>query len=229
VSGSHGTLAGIADVTFKLVPIPQTSATLVAWYAEAAALARDVAILDATQIESAAFDVRMQDGDMPFQLKVRIATSPAACDAQIAAARRLIAGQTTVLTDIAEQASWASQMDPMGHGDATLRLSWLPSRLPEVLATLEALQRSGIRLLFAGRVVGAGALRLSGDVQALATAVERLRASADAAHVVILRGSRELKERVDVWGPELSSDRVARAVKQALDPAGILNAGRGPI
>jgi len=229
VSGSHGTLAGIADVTFKLVPIPQTSATLVAWYAEAAALARDVATLDATQIEPAAFDVRMQDGDMPFQLKVRIATSPAACDAQIAAARQIISGQTTVLTDIAEQASWAAQMDPMGHGDATLRLSWLPSRLPEVLATLEALQRSGIRLLFAGRVVGAGALRLSGDMPALAAAVERLRASPDVAHVVILRGSRELKERVDVWGSELSSDRVARAVKQALDPAGILNAGRGPI
>src|SRR5215210_2655055 len=32
VSGSHGTLAGIVDVTFKLVPLPQTSATLVAWY-----------------------------------------------------------------------------------------------------------------------------------------------------------------------------------------------------
>ena len=35
VSGSHGTLAGIVDVTFKLVPIPQSSATLVAWYTDA--------------------------------------------------------------------------------------------------------------------------------------------------------------------------------------------------
>jgi FAD/FMN-containing dehydrogenase len=32
-----------------------------------------------------------------------------------------------------------------------------------------------------------------------------------------------------VWGAERASDRVARAVKQALDPVGILNAGRGPI
>jgi glycolate oxidase FAD binding subunit len=229
VSGSHGTLAGIVDVTFKLVPIPQTSATVVAWYADPAALARDVAALDATQIEAAAFDVRMQDGEMPFQLKLRIATSPAARDAQIDAARALVSGQTTTLTDIAEQASWAAQMDPMGHGDATVRFSWLPSRLPQVLATLVELQRSGIRLLFAGRVVGAGAVRLSGDIHALATAVERLRASTDTGNVVILRGSRELKERVDVWGAERPSDRVARAVKQTLDPAGILNAGRGPI
>ena len=41
---------------------------------------------------------------MPFQLKLRIATSPAACDAQIAAARALVSGQATVLTDVAEQA-----------------------------------------------------------------------------------------------------------------------------
>ena len=229
ISGSHGTLAGIVDVTFKLVPTPQTSATLVVWHTDAAALARDVATLDATQIEPAAFDVRMQDGDNPFQLKLRIATSPAACDAQIAAARALVSGQTTILTEIAEQAAWAAQLDPMGHGDATVRFSWLPSRLPQVLTMLEAMQRSGTRLLFAGRVVGTGALQLSGEMPALAAAVERLRASADVGNVVLLRGSRELKERVDVWGPERPSDRVARAVKQSLDPAGILNAGRGPI
>ena len=117
----------------------------------------------------------------------------------------------------------------MGHGDATVRFSWLPSRLPQVLTMLEAMQRSGTRLLFAGRVVGTGALQLSGEMPALAAAVERLRASADVGNVVLLRGSRELKERVDVWGPERPSDRVARAVKQSLDPAGILNAGRGPI
>jgi len=229
VSGSHGTLAGIVDVTFKLVPIPPTSATLVAWYADAATLARDVATLDATQIEPAAFDVRMEDGEMPFQLKLRIATSPAACDAQIAAARALVSGQAMILTDIAEQGSWAAQMDPVGHGDATVRFSWLPSRLPQVLAMLEEIQRTEIRLLFAGRVVGAGAVQLSGQVAALASAIERLRASADVGNVILLRGSRELKERIDVWGLERSSDRVARAVKQTLDPAGILNAGRGPI
>jgi FAD/FMN-containing dehydrogenase len=64
---------------------------------------------------------------------------------------------------------------------------------------------------------------------ALVAAVERLRASADVGNVVLLRGSRALKERVDVWGPERSSDPVARAVKNAFDPAGVLNANRGPI
>ena len=142
VSGSHGTLAGIVDVTFKLVPIPQTSATLVAWYTDAATLARDVAALDARQIEPAAFDIRAEDGETPFQLKLRIATSPAARDAQIAAARALVSGQATILTDVAEQATWAAQMDALTHGDATVRFSWLPSRLPQVLALLAELQRT---------------------------------------------------------------------------------------
>ena len=230
VSGSHGTLAGIVDVTFKLVPIPQTSATLVAGYTDPAAFAHDVAVLDATQIEPAAFDIRADAGETPFQLKLRIATSPAACDAQIAAARALVSGQPTLLTDVAEQATWAAQLDVLTHGDPVVRFAWLPARLPQVLGLLAELPRvEDVQVMFAGRVAGSGMARLSGQTSALAAAVGRLRASSDVGNVVLLRGSRELKERVDVWGPERPSDRVARAVKQSLDPAGILNAGRGPI
>jgi glycolate oxidase FAD binding subunit len=230
VSGSHGSLAGIVDVTFKLVPIPQASATLVASYANAAALAVDAAALDATQIEPAAFDIRAEDGETPFQLKLRIATSPAARDAQITAARSVVTGQATILTDAAEQAAWTAQLDVLQHGDATVRFSWLPSRLLQVLTLLTELQRTAnVRILFAGRVMGAGAARLVGEQAALAAAVDRLRASADLGNVVLLRGARELKQRVDVWGAERASDRVVRAVKAALDPVGILNAGRGPI
>jgi glycolate oxidase FAD binding subunit len=230
VSGSHGTLAGIVDVTFKLVPVPQSSATLVASYADAAGIARDVAALDASQIEAAAFDIRADEGQRMYQLYLRIATSPAARDAQIAAARTLVSGDVTVLTDMAEHAAWTAQLETMSHGDATVRFSWLPSRLPQVLALLGELRRSGnVAVTFTGRVLGAGVARLTGETTALAAAVGRLRASADVGNVVLLRGSHDLKQRVDVWGPGRPSDRVARAVKDKLDPGGILNAGRGPI
>jgi glycolate oxidase FAD binding subunit len=230
VSGSHGTLAGIADVTFKLVPIPASSATLVAGYDDLGVFTRDVAALDGSQIEAAAFDVRAEAADMPFQLKLRIATSPAARDAQMASARALVAGQSTVLTDSTERATWVEQLDVMSRGDATVRFSWLPSKLAQVLTLLgELQQRSGVQIVLTGRVLGAGAIALSGDVMSLASVIERLRADADVGNVVVLRGSHELKERVDVWGPARPSDRVARAVKHSLDPAGILNAGRGPI
>ncbi len=230
VSGSHGTLAGIVDVTFKLVPVPQSSATLVASYTDRGVFARDVAALDASQIEPAAFDIRADGGERPYQLKLRIATSPAARDAQIAAARTLVSGETIVLSDMDERATWAAQLDTMSHGDATVRFSWLPSRLAQVLTLLEEVRRvENAGVTFTGRVLGAGVLRLTGDATALAAAVGKLRGSPDVGNVVVLRGSHELKQRVDVWGPGRASDRVARAVKNAFDPAGILNAGRGPI
>ena len=230
VSGSHGTLAGIADITFKLVPIPQSSATLVASYTDASAMARDVAALDASQIEPAAFDVRSEGGDGALQLKLRIATSPAARDAQMAAARALVTGQATILTDMAERETWSAQHESLLQGDAAVRFGWLPSQLPQVLALLGELRnRHNVRVLFAGRVLGAGTVRLSGDLDALTGAIERLRASDDVGNVVLLRGSHDLKERVDVWGPERPVDRVLNALKSSLDPAGILNAGRGPI
>jgi glycolate oxidase FAD binding subunit len=232
VSGSHGTLAGIADVTFKLVPVPRSSATLVATYSDARALVHDVAALDGSQIEAAAFDIRVDFARPPsFQLKVRIATSPAARDAQIAAARALISGEAAILTDDAERATWREQLEVISQGDATVRFSWLPSRLGEVLALVANLMRGPdkVHFVFAGRVLGAGTVALSGNAMSVVSAIEQLRASDAVGNVVLLRGSRELKQRVDVWGPERASDRVVRAVKNGLDPAGILNAGRGPI
>ena len=65
VSGSFGTLAAIVDATFKLLPMPQASATLdVDLRRMATALARDVMQhLVASQLEPVAFDVtRWQAG-----------------------------------------------------------------------------------------------------------------------------------------------------------------------
>jgi len=39
----------------------------------------------------------------------------------------------------------------------------------------------------------------------------------------------EVKAKVDVWGSPGAEESVASAIKRALDPVGILNAGRGPV
>jgi glycolate oxidase FAD binding subunit len=231
VSGSHGTLAGIVDITFKLVPIPQASSTLTVLHEDADAMTRDVAALAASQIEPAAFDVWAGGAQAsPYRLKLRIATSPAATDAQIAAARALISGTSVVATGKEERAGWASHVASAWRGDATVRLSWLPAKLPQVLSLVDEIQRGGdVSATLVGRAMGTGLLRLMGGVPALATAVNRLRASPDAGNIVVLRAPRELKEAVDVWGPPRDSDKVVRSLKQMFDPAGILNANRGPI
>ena len=243
VSGSHGALAGIADVTFKLVPIPQTSSTLTVTYSEsqADALARDVAAIAASQIEPAALDVRAERGDkdtrsgvagdrLPYTLRLRIATSPAATDAQIAAARAMVSGEAVIETGDREAGAWSSHIADPWRGDAVVRVSWLPARLPQVLALVSALRDSdGAAAVLVGRALGTGLIRLAGPLPVIAAAVDRLRASGDVGHVVVVKAPRALKEQVDVWGPPRDSDRVLQSLKRMFDPAGILNANRGPI
>lgn len=261
MAGSHGTLAGIADVTFKLMPIPASSATLAVTYGETQvdALVRNVAALTSSQIEPAAFDVSAGAGAEPYRLLLRIATSPAATDAQIAAARAIVSGESTPVqggtpaavvsgsaTVIAagtplpllargmeldaEQALWIGHIAAPWRGDACIRLAWLPARLPQVIGLVGAIQHMDeVGATLTARVSGSGLLRLSASAKALVSAIERLRASREVGHVIVLRAPREVKQAVDVWGPPRDSDRVARALKQMFDPAGILNANRGPI
>jgi hypothetical protein len=46
---------------------------------------------------------------------------------------------------------------------------------------------------------------------------------------VIAHAPAAVKRSTDVWGPAQSTAGVLAALKRTLDPAGVLNAGRGPI
>jgi glycolate oxidase FAD binding subunit len=229
VSGSHGTLAAIIDATFKLLPLPLASMTLVGSYLDGTALARDVAALLGSQVEFTSFDVLFSEGR--WTLLMRMASSPAATEAQAAEARRLLSSAATVLSGEDEAALWGEQVRaPWQEGGTVLRFSWLPSNLPGALALLPRLQPRGCHATaFTGRAMGAGLLRLEGEDTAVMAAIGDLRASREIGHVVVLRASRRLKEEIDVWGPSTGATEVGRALKRKFDPEGILNAGRGPI
>jgi glycolate oxidase FAD binding subunit len=230
VSGSHGTLAAIVDATFKLLPLPLASTTLVATYADSNAMARDVAALYASQVELIAFDVSASSEGRWFLL-VRMASSPAATSAQAAEARRLMSSTPAVVNGEEERALWADQIqEPWAEAGTVIRLSWLPAQLSAVIALLARLRNETCRVaVFAGRTIGAGLLRIDGDETAVAAAIASLRGSADVGHVIVLRATPRLKRQVDVWGPSSGALDVARALKNKFDPANILNAGRGPV
>ena len=230
VSSSHGTLAAIVDVTFKLLPIPLASTTLFATYADGKALAHDVAVLHGSQVELTSFDVSVS-AQGRWVLLLRMASSPAATDAQAAEARRLLSSAPTMVSGEDEQELWAEQIRTPWSEDRTIvRFSWLPANLPAVVTLLESLRGHGCRVtMFTGRTIGAGLLRLEGDESAIVAAISDLRGSAVVGHVVLLRATRRLKEQVDVWGASSGATDVARLLKQKFDPADILNAGRGPI
>jgi glycolate oxidase FAD binding subunit len=230
VSGSHGSYAAIVDATFKLLPVPPASSTLLATYAITDALARDVAGLSASQVELTSFDIRVTSY-AGLQLLLRTASSPAGVEAQASAAARLLSSPATRMSGEDERSLWAEQIRlPWAGGGTVVRFSWLPAKLPAVLSLLERLRRSDGRLtVFAGRTMGAGLARFDGDEGACRAAIAELRASPDLGHVVVLRATRSLKTQLDVWGPPAASAPMARSLKGMFDPAGILNAGRGPI
>jgi glycolate dehydrogenase FAD-binding subunit len=230
VSGSHGTLAAIVDATFKLLPIPLASTTLVATYADGNALAHDVTVLSGSQVELSAFDMSVST-EGRWILLMRMASSPAATAAQAAEARRLLTSPPAAVTGDEERSLWGEQIRaPWADGGTVVRLSWLPSKLPAVVALISRIGQSACQVsTFTGRAIGSGLLRLEGADSAIAAAVGVLRQSDDVGHVVVLRATPGLKSQVDVWGSASGTLDVARMLKHKFDPADILNAGRGPI
>jgi len=230
VSGSHGTLAAIVDATFKLLPIPLASTTLVATYADGNALAHDVAALSASQVELAAFDMCVSS-EGRWILLMRMASSPAATAAQADEARRLLSSAPAAVSGDEERSLWEEQIRaPWEEGGTIVRLSWLPSKLPAIVALLSRLRQHGCQVAtFTARAIGSGLVRLEGEESSIATAIGMLRESSDAGHVVVLRAVSSLKATIDVWGPSSGTIEVARTLKRMFDPADILGAGRGPI
>jgi glycolate oxidase FAD binding subunit len=234
VSGSYGGLAAIVDATFKLAPIPAASRTVVARYADAGALARDVVILASSQLEATAFDLRVSlAASAEYSLHVRFATSPAAVDAQVTSAAALLGGRVETVAGGEEIALWDDQVRrPWMERGAVIRLSWLPAALPAVLALVGELQHFCARPmeLTARATVGVGLLRIDADDADQDAVIAGFRARPDVVgHVVVLRASVAVKTRVDVWGPSSDMGGILRSLKDTFDPAGILNAGRGPI
>ena len=119
---------------------------------------------------------------------------------------------------------------------AVVRASWLPADIAAAIAdgrTAEAVRRTARRValrLIGRAAVGAGLIRIDGDA-----ARRRARSTQLRAIVRVrqrrrsLRGSAELKARVDVWGPHGDRQPLFDSLKRAFDPDGVLNAGRGPL
>ena len=235
ISGSFGTLAAIETATFKLAPLPAASGSLRARYADGVAFCRAAQALSESRLDLTAFEVHaaFAPGDAAvWHLLVRVASSPAATEAQLAAAKAMTGDGTEPTRGEQEAILWRNQVRAPWEGTgATVRLSWRPADLTSVLSLIESVHRRlDVPVVLTGRIgAGAGALRIDGSPPAQVAAIEHLRSSPLVGHVVVLRADPVVKESTDVWGPMPGAVRVMHAIKQKLDPAGILNAGRGPI
>jgi glycolate oxidase FAD binding subunit len=233
VSGSFGSLAAIVTATFKLLPMPVAFHTLIATFPTADAAARAAAALNDSQLEPIASEihaVHSRNDAPPYRLLVRFAGTRTTAASQSAQARTLI-GSGELLEGEGEAAAWRRYVArSAGSADTIVRISWLPANLPQVLGLVEELGRTNQGVELIGRAaVGAGLVRIEGDVESQAAIVEQLRLSDLVAHATVRDAPLAVKQQVDAWGQLGASGTLASRVKRALDPAGILNAGRGPI
>ncbi|MBI4266398.1 MAG: FAD-binding oxidoreductase [Acidobacteria bacterium] len=231
--GSFGGLAAIVTASFKLAPLPPVSGTLCAAFSTPPAAARAAATLAGSQLEPLALDVHASEAT---ELLVRFASTAAAVDAQVAEAERLVRtcapDRIVRVSGAGEDARWRDQIEGIWRAPgAIVKTSWLPAALGDVMSLVANLRRIGAASteLAARAGVGTGLIRIEADAAGQAAAVRRLRERRDLLqHVVLLRADRGVKALVDVWGEPGDTAGLLRALKHALDPAGILNAGRGP-
>jgi glycolate oxidase FAD binding subunit len=238
LSGSFGSLAAIVSATFKLSPLPHASSTVTAGFDEAAAAAAAVATMRSSQLDPAALDFRAStvggsDSGRPrYVLLVRFASAPAATAAQVEQAQTMLRGAwTAIVTGSSEAALWQEHGSAVWTAPgAVVKVTWSPASTEGVLAILDELGRGGTPVELVARATGTGLVALGGDSGTQIRSVEFLRARRDLLrHVTLLRASQEVKARVDVWDSLGDAGVVGEAVKRAFDPAGILNAGRGPV
>jgi glycolate oxidase FAD binding subunit len=227
MSGSHGSLAAIVSATFKLSPLAAATETLIATFERADALVAAVSAITSSQLEPAALEVR------PYCLLLKFESTRSALDTYVQRARALMQStDSQVVSSQSEVDLWREHIRaPWRSPGMVVRFAWPPASLGVVLTFVEELRNSVADVELIGRAaLGSGLLRIGADIRVQRNIVERMRSRSDIfRHVVVLRAEPSLKQQLDVWGPLGDAGSLGASVKNALDPSGILNAGRGPV
>lgn len=226
-AGAHGTLGVLSEVTFKVLPRPETEATIV------------IAGLD----DPDAIDMLSRGLGSPFEVS-GAAHLPAGIGAKVARTllqlenfapsvayrakalrEQLGAGDVVGAED--SRALWrdTAHCAAFAHPDASAlwRISTAPTRGPALVAQ--------IRRSLDGRYFydwGGGLVWLATDDTGDAGAsVIRAATAAFGGHATLVRARVETRAAVDVFEPlDDATRRLTKGIKAAFDPRGILNPGR---
>ena len=204
-TGSFGTLGAIVEVSVRLHPIAPDNATALGETGDPGELARGAAAIGGSPLEHHGLDIRWERG----RGRVLVRFAGAAPRPQAEAAERLLRDEglaTEVVDD--DESLWDEQRSAQ-RGPLVVKVSSLPTRLPEVIRAAEEL---------GGLVVGRAALGLSWVriAEPSAAAVERLRRDFIAA---VLDRPADLE--VDPVAPmEPATGALMQRVKERFDPAG---------
>lgn len=225
LAGSYGTLAVLTEVTFKVLPVPETEATLAfAGLADARAVTLLSAALGSPFSVTGAAHVAE-----PARTLVRIEGFAASVDERAARLRQLLAtfAEPELLHGEASVATWKTIRDLHALGAPpnvpVWRISVRPGDGPRVA---DAVRRAGpCRVLYDW---GGGLVWIAGGEGPDAGAAVVRAAVADVGgHATLVRAPDAVRNSVEVFQPQAPPlVALTKKLKATFDPAGILNPGR---
>ena len=232
LTGSHGTLAVITEITLKVLPAPEAMGTVVLPGLDAVAgvAALSAALGSPYSVSAAAWLPDEAAARVGFAGSVALARIEEFAPSVAYRTARLRAdlagfGSAEILDDAASRTLWRAVRDlaplPVLAEDAVWRVSVRPSAGPSVLA---AVAPAGVRGYLDW---GGGLVWLAGPASEAAHQAICRAATAAGGTWTLFRGPEPLAAAVAVIPPEPPPlARIARGVKAAFDPRGILNPGR---
>lgn len=241
LAGSWGTLAVVTDVTFKVLPAPETLATLVlaGLDDEAAIAALSSAMGSPWDVSAAAHlpaavvtdvpDAAYASGSKAATL-IRVDGFTPSVAYRIGKLKEMLAVQAEmiVLEEMASEVLWRAIRDAAvfeAGRNPVWRVSVAPTASPAVVAMLK--DQHPIRHFYdwAGGLVW---IEVAGEAKdGLAIAIRRAVAASGGGHATLVRASPVLRNVVPPFEPqEAALAALSRRLKGQFDPRGILNPGR---
>jgi glycolate oxidase FAD binding subunit len=224
LAGSYGTLGVMTEVTLKVLPAPEATATLLVAVPDAAAGVR--ALSAGLGSPFGVSGAALVPGE-PLLAALRIEDFAPSVAYRIGRLREALAGfgEFATIEGEASRAFWREVRDvaPLAARpeEAVWRVSVRPSAGPDVAAAADAL---GGRALLDW---GGGLVWVAAPATEAAHAAIRAAAGASAGTCTLFRAPEALRMAVAVLPEEPAAlAAIGRRVKAALDPAGILNPGR---
>jgi glycolate oxidase FAD binding subunit len=236
--GSWGTLAVMTEVTFKVVPMPESSATLaffglpdeIAVEVLCKAVSTPYQVTGAVHLQQVPASRLWQSeirGQAEAATVIRIEGAPSSLTYRTDKLRALLKvyGDMHVLADAGSQDFWREmRLVTVMHGSSNplWRISTAPRAGPAVVAAIARYMHVEAVYDWSGGLIW---LEVPQSADAGATDIRRVIAL-HGGHATLIRAEPQVRAIVDVFQPlDPGVDRLTRRLKAAFDPAGVLNPG----